>query len=182
MKKINILLLYGLPCSGKSSVLKAINTGHHVITVDTIITKIVADPSLEDFNHLSNEIINAIIDEINNSHSTRFLIEVGCLISKNAIDQLQVFFIKNGYGFFNIELTADNDELVRRIVNRNRDITSGKKQGIKVDGPDYLTRFKRAFDKNLPDNLIEIDTTAKSTENVISEIIKNTGVEFMTAD
>ena len=81
MKKINILLLYGLPCSGKSSVLKAINTGHHVITVDTIITKIVADPSLEDFNHLSNEIINAIIDEIDNTNSTRYLIEVGCLIS-----------------------------------------------------------------------------------------------------
>ena len=182
MNKINILLLYGLPCSGKSSVLSALNTNYHVITVDAIITKIVTEPSIDDFNHFSNEIIEAIICEINNGKSNRYLIEIGCLISKSAIDLLEVFFIKKGYGFFNIKLIADDDELVKRIVNRNTDITSGIRQGIKVDGPDYLTRFKQVLEKNLPDNLIDVDTTAKPTENVILEIIKKTGDVFMVAD
>ncbi len=182
MNKTNILLLYGLPCSGKSSVLSALNTNHHVITVDTIITKIIAEPSIEDFIHLSNDIIKAIIDEINNGKSNQYLIEVGCLISKSAIDLLEVFFVEKGYDFFNIKLIASDDELVKRIINRNTDITSGIRQGIKVDGPDYLTRFKQILEKNLPDNLIEIDTTTKPTENVILEIIKSTGVPFMAVD
>ena len=173
MNKTNVLLLYGLPCSGKSSVLQAMSN-YHAIAVDTIITKIVADPSIADFVRFSPEIVKNIVSEINNQQSKNYIIEMGCLISKQAIDQLESSLSDQGYTFFNINLIADDDELEQRIINRNRDIDSGKRQGIKVDGPDYLTRFKQVFDKNLPDRLIAIDTTAKSQESVLLEIIKNT--------
>ena len=84
MNKTNVLLLYGLPCSGKSSVLQAMSN-YHAIAVDTIITKIVADQSIADFFRFSPAIVKYIVSEINNQLSKNYNNEPGCRISKQAI-------------------------------------------------------------------------------------------------
>lgn len=170
MNRTNVLLLYGLPCSGKSSVSRAM-TDHHTLAVDAIIKKIINDPSIADFDRLSNDIVEDLVKEINNTDSNNYLIEMGCLIPKKAIDRLEFSLAQNGCDFINILLSADEDVLVQRIIARNRDIDSGNSNSIKVDGPDYLTRFKLVFDNNQPDELIKIDTTAKTTAKTTEKII-----------
>jgi len=172
MSKINVLILYGLPCCGKSSVLKAMSD-YHAIAVDTIIKRLVADPSVEDFSVLSIEIIENIVSEIKNGDFDKYIIEMGCLIPKKAIYLLERFLDDLDVSYNNIKLSTAEDELVKRIINRNNNIDFGKSTGIKVDGPDYLTRFKLFFDKNQADNQVEIDTTGNTIENITLKILKH---------
>jgi hypothetical protein len=137
----------------------------------------VAEPSVADFDRLSEEIVKHVVREVDSRESENYIIEMGCLITRRAIVQLERSLVELGCTFFNIKLSADDGELVQRIIKRNRDIDSGDSNGIKVDGPDYLTRFKQVFDVNQPDNLIELDTTGKTAEDVLLEIIKRTIVD-----
>ena len=169
MSHISILVLYGLPCSGKSSVVSGLSN-FRPIAVDTIITKIVADPALEDFAHLSEEIVEKIIQELKSGQPLDTVIEMGCLIQKQAIDRLTQYLVESDSHFVSVKLIADEDELVRRIISRNEQIDRVAGNGIKVDGPDYLTRFKAVFQKNFPDNTIDLDTTFKSSSEVVDAV------------
>lgn len=169
MSKIKVLVLYGLPCSGKSSVLRSLNN-YHSIAVDTIITKIIDNPSIKDFCRLSNEIIEGIVREISKEESNNYIIEMGCLIPKAAINQLETSLTNTDSSFVNIILTADEDVLIERIISRNNNIEADNSSGIKIDGPDYLTRFKLFFDDNLPNKSIEVNTTNKQLDIVLSDI------------
>jgi RNase adaptor protein for sRNA GlmZ degradation len=176
MNAMKVILLYGLPCSGKSSVLRVMSD-FHAIAVDTIIKKITPDPSISDFKRFSKEIVETAVSEVAEGRSSNCIIEMGCLISKQAIDQIECSLAEVGAVFINIKLSAHKGELIQRIVDRNRDIQLGNSNGIKVDGPDYLSRFEQVFDNNHPDNLIEIDTTGKTAERVSSEILEYLSLE-----
>lgn len=169
MSHINTIVLYGLPCSGKSSIVKGL-PDFRSISVDAIITKIVVDPALDDFDRLSGEIVETIIKELTSGPSVDTVIEMGCLIKKQAIQQLTQYLLESDSVCFNIKLIADDDELVRRIIRRNEAIDCASGNGIKVDGPDYLTRFKTVFQANCPNNFIELDTTFKSPSEVLDAI------------
>lgn len=166
----SVLLLYGLPCSGKSSVVASL-PDHSRITVDEIITSFILEPSVADFRCSGNEIVDKVVTELQNQEATQFVIEMGCLIPRLAISRLEAFMNDNGFLYTNILLAADDDELIRRIKQRNADIDAGKSDSIKVDGPDYLTRFKAVFDDSQPDSCIEIDTTALNFQEIIEQII-----------
>lgn len=169
MSKRTIVLLYGLPCSGKSSVLRAL-PGHARIAVDTIITTITPDPSIADFQRLADEIVGQIATTLQCTAKAKVVIEMGCLIHVDAIRRLERFMLKDGIDYTNILLSADDDELIRRIELRNAAIEAGESKSIRVDGPDYLSRFKRVFNHNKPDSYITIDTTGLSQGDVIDRV------------
>ena len=164
-----ILLLYGLPSSGKSTVAKSL-TEYIRITVDEIITSMVPNPDITDFQRLGNEIVTQISERLKNSNNSRIVIEMGCLIPQLAIKKFEQFMDDQTYHFTNILLTADDAELERRIIKRNKEIESGKSDSLKIDGPDFLTRFKVIFNNNKPTSFIQIDTTQLPAEDVLDKV------------
>ena len=169
MSQTNILVLYGLPCSGKSSVVSGLSN-FRSIAVDTIITRIVANPTLDDFARLSDEIVDNIIQQLKSEQPLDTVIEMGCLIQKQAIDRLTQYLVESNSHFVSIKLITDDDELVRRIIARNEQIDRDAGDGIKIDGPDYLSRFKVVFEKNCPEDIIDLDTTLKSSNEVLESL------------
>ena len=165
MSRKSVVLLYGLPCSGKSMVVKSL-TDHTVITIDGLITRIINDPSIENFQRLAGKIVEEMIDTLQHLSSTQFVIEMGCLVPKQAIAQLEQGMLESGLVFSNVVLTAEDDVLIERIKRRNADIASGESDSIRVEGPDYLSRFKRLFDDNKPADFTMIDTSRLTQEQV----------------
>lgn len=171
MSNKSVVLLYGLPCSGKSMVVKTLSD-HAVITVDGIITTIIDDPSIADFQRLGNEIVDRLIMLIQGLSDTKFVIEMGCLMPRVVIDRLERFMCDSGFRFSNVMLSARDEVLIRRIEQRNADIDAGNSSSIKVDGPDYLTRFKEVFDRSRPDDYVVFDTSDISREHVVEKVRK----------
>ena len=169
MKKMHVLILYGLPCSGKSGLVKEL-TNYYSIAVDTLIKRRTDDPSISDFNNMSRDLMTDIISEISTHNHTNIIIEMGCLIPKTSIDYLEGFLKDSNIHYLNVTLVADDDELIRRIVKRNSDIDAGILDAIKVDGPDYLSRFSNIFNDNKPDNTVNVDTVSKTSKQVLQEI------------
>lgn len=169
MKTTHVLILYGLPCSGKSGLVNEL-TDYHSVAVDTLIKRRTDDPSLSDFKNMSRDLMADIISEISAGINTNIIIEMGCLIPKASIDYLEGFLKDSNIHYLNISLFANEDELIRRIVKRNSDIDAGLLDAIKVDGPDYLSRFTKVFNVNKPDNTVTIDTTSKISKQLLKEI------------
>ena len=159
MSSKEILLVYGLPCSGKSSFVRSL-TNYHAIAIDDFIRGKVEDPGISDFVALSHELVGDVAREVMATVAEHIVIEMGCLITKEATAELEAFLRSNNLGFKNIGLTANDDELIRRIELRNRNIELGKDTSIKIDGPDYLTRFVEVFENNQPNDPRYIDTTS----------------------
>lgn len=169
MSTKSLVLLYGLPCSGKSSVLRAL-PGHARVAVDAIITTLTPDPSIADFQRLGDEIVGRLASTLQGMEETKVVIEMGCLIPMDATRRLESIMAESGMNYTNILLIADDDELIRRIERRNAAIEAGESESIRVDGPDYLSRFKRVFNLNLPDSYVTIDTTDLSPNDVVERL------------
>ncbi len=169
MSNKSVVLLYGLPCSGKSSVLRAM-PGHARITVDAIITAIIPDPGIADFQRLGDEIVGRIASTLQGMDGEKVVIEMGCLIPLGAIRRLEGLMLESGINYTNILLSAADEELIRRIERRNAAIEVGESDSIRVDGPDYLGRFKRLFNHNRPVSYVTIDTTALSPGDVVEQL------------
>jgi len=169
MNKMHILILYGLPCSGKSGLVNEL-ANYHSVAVDTLIKRRIDDPSLSDFKNMSKDLMADIINELSADNNVDMIIEMGCLIPKESIDYLELHLKKYKFHYLNVILFANDNELIRRIVKRNSDIDAGLLDAIKVDGPDYLSRFSNVFNVNKPDNSVTIDTTSKTSKQIIKEI------------
>lgn len=172
MSNKSVLLIYGLPCSGKSMVVRSM-LDCSVITIDAIITRIIDTPAIADFQRLADEIVDEMVIALRCRDSSRFIIEMGCLVPRKAISRIEQFMSEAGFRFTNVVLTAKDDVLIQRIVQRNADIDAGNSDSIKVDGPDYLTRFKLLFDDNQPASFIELDTTYLSRQQVLDSFNNN---------
>lgn len=158
MRAINVIILYGLPCSGKSSLLRELD-GYRTLSIDDLIRRKKKDPEIADFIDLSQDLVGELFALILQEQDSDVAVEMGCLVPKEAITLFEKMLREKGLNYRNIVLTASDDELIRRIKARNRDIETGKTNSIKVSGPDYLTRFVTVFDANQPDSAIYIDTT-----------------------
>ena len=169
MSKRSVVLLYGLPCSGKSSVLRAL-PDHARVAVDTIITSITPDPSIADFQRLGDEIVGRIASTLQGLDEAKVVIEMGCLIPLDAMRQLEGLMAERKMSYSNILLSGDDHVLIRRIERRNAAIEAGVSESIRVEGPDYLSRFKRVFENNLPDSYVTIDTTGLSPDEVVERL------------
>lgn len=167
-----ILIVYGLPCTGKSNLIKNLPEFDN-IAVDEIIRLNFSNPQISDFVNSSEEMMQHILTEVKNINHSKIVIEMGCLIPKRSFLQLEEGLVNHGYEFNNIILTAEHEEIIRRIKNRNQEIDNGKSDSIKIEGPDYLSRFTKLFDHNQPDNPIIIDTTQKSSRDVVSTIFSH---------
>lgn len=170
MSNKSVLLLYGLPCSGKSSVLRAL-PGYARVAVDEIITTIIPDPSIADFQRLGDEIVGRIATTLRGMDEAKLIVEMGCLIPVESIRRLESLMAESGMHYSNILLSAGDEELIRRIKRRNEAIEAGETDSIPVDGPDYLTRFKRVFHHNQPDRYIEIDTGDLNPDDVVGRLV-----------
>ena len=159
MRSKEILLVYGLPCTGKSSFVRSL-TNYNAIAIDDFIRGKVEDPGISDFVALSHELVSDVAREVMATVAEHVVIEMGCLITREATAELEAVLKNNNLRFKNIVLTSNNDELIRRIKLRNRNIDLGKDSSIKIDGPDYLTRFVEVFEKNQPNEPQYIDTTS----------------------
>jgi broad-specificity NMP kinase len=165
------LVVYGLPCTGKTSLIKNLDNYQH-IGVDSIIKLKNKNPDISDFLTFSDQIMQDILTIVTNSDNSDIVIEMGCLTPKKGILHLESGLKKMQCVFSNIVLTDDHDELITRIKKRNANIDKGKSNSIKIDGPDFLTRFTRLFDNNQPDNAIYVDTSNKTNTDVLS-IVKS---------
>lgn len=174
MSNKSVVLLYGLPCSGKSMVSRSLSD-HSLITIDEIITGIIADPAIADFQRLADEIVEQMIATLQRHEESKFIIEMGCLVPRKAITHLEKYLSESGFRFVSVVLTAEDEELIRRIVARNAAIDAGSSDSIKVDGPDYLTRFKMLFENNLPPSFIALDTTKLTRQQVVDQVINRVG-------
>ena len=163
---MHVLIVYGLPCTGKSSLLKQLE-GYYPIAVDRLIKKHVSEPNISDFNMLSEQLMLDIIHEVEVNKNTHLVIEMGCLISQAGVCTLEKYFEENNISFKNILLTAKKEDLLKRIKTRNKEIKEGKSQALEVDGPDYLTRFIEVFDENQPKNAVVINTST----TIMSEMV-----------
>lgn len=170
MNDKSVVLLYGLPCSGKSMVVKSL-PDHAAIAVDEIITKVITEPEIEDFQRLAGEIAEEMVAIIDGMDDEHIVVEMGCLMPQRVIWRVEQYMHDNGIRFTNILLTADDAELIERIRQRNADIEAGISDSIKVDGPDYLTRFKLILENNMPESFVELDTSALSREQVMMRVI-----------
>ena len=169
MSNKSVVLLYGLPCSGKSMVGQAMRD-HALITIDEIITQLIADPSIADFQRLANELVEQMIAVLHRHSDSKFVIEMGCLVPKGAIESLEKHLSDSGIDIVSIILTAKDDVLIQRIIARNSAIEAGDSGSIKVDGPDYLTRFKQLFECNYPTTYIELDTGELTRQQVLDRV------------
>lgn len=160
-----------MPCTGKSSLIKNLPE-FNKIAIDDIIRKNFSNPQISDFVNSSVEMMQQILEEVKNINHSKIVIEMGCLIPKTSFLQLEEGFASHGYEFNNIILTAKYEEIIRRIKKRNQDIDNGKSDSIKIEGPDYLSRFTNLFDQNQPNNPILIDTTLKNTREVVSTLFR----------
>ena len=166
---MNVILLFGLPCSGKSSVIKALSSCNR-LAVDDVIKNHSTDPSIEDFRRLSKTLMTEIIRKITASTSNCHVIEMGCLIHNEAINYLQESLIRMGAEVINITLHAHDNVLINRITERNKLFEQGLSNSFPIEGPDYLTRFKQIFEKNKPDDSIELDTSEIDLTKVLLEV------------
>jgi deoxyadenosine/deoxycytidine kinase len=152
------IIIYGLPCTGKSRLVREL-AEYCPISVDSLITKKLSEPEISDFIVLSPELVRDVVDTIVNADHAKFVVEMGCLMPKESVNLLERLLRESGVRHINIILTASNDELIRRITERNRNIDSGLDDSIKISGPDYLTRFIDVFSHNHPPTAITVDTT-----------------------
>jgi len=166
---MKVILLYGLPCSGKSSVIQALPACYR-LAVDDVIKNHSADPSIEDFGCLSKALVTELITKIDGLASDCYVIEMGCLIHQTAINHLQESLIKMGAEYINITLHAHDNVLINRITERNRLIEQGLSDSFPIEGPDYLSRFKKVFEKHKPVNSIELDTSEIDVNKVLLEV------------
>jgi|LWDU01.1.fsa_nt_gi hypothetical protein len=168
-EKVSILLFYGLPCSGKTRLISGLSNREN-ISVDTIIKEIIpgSEPTIQDFINLSKNIIERVMVEINEKKGPNFAIEMGCLIPKSEINFLEAYLKNKSFKFRNIVLTATDKELNKRIEDRNTKIDNKSSTAIRIEGPDYLSRFRNEFDKNMPNYADNIDTTKKPITELIS--------------
>lgn len=166
---MKVILLYGLPCSGKSSVIQALSACYR-LAVDDVIKNYSPDPSIEDFGRLSKVLVTELITKIEGLTSDCYVIEMGCLIHQIAINHLQESLIKMGAEFINITLHAHDNILINRITERNKLIEQGLSDSFPIEGPDYLSRFKQVFEKHKPINSIELDTSEMDLTKVLFEV------------
>jgi len=166
---MKVILLYGLPCSGKSSAIKALPACDR-LAVDDVIKNYVHEPSITDFERFSKIIVNELIARVKQSSSSCCILEMGCLIQLTATDYLQEELIKSGVEMINITLHAEDTVLIKRIIERNGLIGQGLSGSLPVHGPDYLSRFKQVFDKNKPLKTKRLDTSQLTPDEVIVKI------------
>ena len=172
MKPKSVLVLYGLPCSGKSVLVNEL-TSYFPIAIDTYIKNRQSDPQIADFQRLSKDLVDDVMKDLLSHNGDNVVNEMGCLISKEGIEHLESLLKKNNIKFFNVVLIADNNELISRIKARNLDIDLGKSNAIKVDGPDYLKRFVDVFELNQPSEPMTIDTSKTSVVDIVKKINKH---------
>ena len=169
MKLECVLVIYGLPCTGKSGLVNLL-TSYYPIAIDSYIKDRVSEPEISDFQRLSKELVDDVINDLLSHNGSNIVIEMGCLISKEGIEHLESFLKKNNVRFSNIILTADKNELISRIKTRNIEVDLDKSNAIKVDGPDYLTRFVDVFELSQPKQSITIDTSKNTLLDIIKKI------------
>ena len=169
---MHILMLYGLPCSGKTSLLNSLKN-YSVMGVDSVIKSLIKEPMIPDFIRLASDIRESIIQSINPIQTTNIAIEMGCLTPKESIEKFELFFKENKINYINLVLTASHNELINRIKKRNIEVSRhSKSKALIIDGPDYLSRFTEHFEKNRPQNEHTLDTTGKTSDELFYIIQK----------
>jgi len=167
---MNILVLYGLPGTGKSSVISNFKK-YLPISVDVLIRKEKQNPSISDFEMLSNTLIFQVIKFIENNPCSDIVIEMGCLMPIKSIFLLEDFLRRKNLSYLNVVLITDKDELINRLNKRNTDISLGLSNAIKIDFPINIIKFIEKFSFNQPSNFLTIDTTNKDIDLIVSEIL-----------
>jgi len=166
---MTILILYGLPGTGKTSVINNMKN-YFSISIDCLIREKKLTPTIADFKELSDELMDEIIAFVVSHRYLDIGIELGCLVPIKSIKILEKKLIINNLPYINVILTAENKELVNRLKKRNNDIELGLSDAIKVDSPEKLARFIEIFSFNKPSNALFIDTTNKEISSILKEI------------
>jgi len=163
-----VIFLYGIPCAGKTTLSKFFNKvyGFREIAVDSILKKLCPNPSKQDFYTHSEFIVNKISKQLHD-FSMNYVIEVGCLFSKDSVNSIMAEFADK-YEFLIFCLEIDDEMAMKRIVQRNKRVVMGLSDAVVIDDPCLINDFRQHLLKNLPSAVIF--TESKNINSVPGEL------------
>lgn len=169
----NAILLYGVPCSGKTTLGNHIskNYGYSLIKVDDLMKNIREHPEKIDFTDFSFEIHGEIIKCMKNNPKNNFIIEIGCLLPRDAsiaiINSIKVM----GFNLLVVRINVYIEHAKKRAYSRNTSIHNGKSNAIIIDDVEKIYEFFNLLDVNIPDVDIEINSSIIKNPCKIARII-----------
>lgn len=170
------ILLYGAPCSGKSTVATVIEaTGWGVIKIDSVIRQFVAEPAMNDFSEYAEEITMEIYRQVLTSNGKAgVIIELGCLFPRGDSEHLCAMLRLVGMTTNSVKMQLREQEAKLRAATRNHRIKTGQSDDIVIDDIDNLGNFFRRLELNAPADAIIIDGMAppeECAERIIGSLV-----------
>lgn len=154
---VRIVIIFGTPCTGKSSVTKLLdNKSWGLVNIDKIIAGIVPLVTRESFGAFSVEICHAMYKEVKENIKRNVFnvaIEAGCLFKKEEVVNLIDMLKLSGYNTEAWEFKISIDNAIKRAIERNRLIIAEKIDAVPIDDPNQIGVFYDAMEENRLDPL-----------------------------
>lgn len=183
-KELKCALLFGVPCSGKSSVIKELKDRDWVVLqIDPIVEACVknggyfAKIDRQSFvQHAESVCLDLYKTIIELDRENPVVIELGCLLPKAYAERLVAMLALVSVGTVCFKLEISESEAKRRAIERNLQIRDNKSSALPIDDPDKMEVFFSNLKNNLPDNVIKIDMLNSDPKKMAKLISKKTGV------
>lgn len=166
MSNIRVLLLFGLPCVGKTSLvneIKVICNEATIFSVDSAIRDLLGhEPCKNDFKIRAKEVLANIEKHILDTDAFA-IVEMGCLIPRVHVEAF-VAQISVACRVLSVELTCDALHTRQRAIDRNLLVLSGHSDAVIIDNPDEICNFSNVYER--PEDIIILESDHVKSEKL----------------
>jgi hypothetical protein len=159
MTRASVLLLFGLPCVGKTSFAneaKALCPGVTVFGVDRTIRSVFGrEPCKEDFLSRAPAVLADLERRILDIHMF-VIVEMGCLLPRVHVEAF-VAKLRLTRRVLAVELTCDGARTRERAADRNLRVLKGQSDAVVIDNPDAIHEFATVYERPAGVIILESD-------------------------